>query len=152
MYVKNHKDTKTQRKTAIKLILTRSFFVSLCLCGFFLAAAFAQQSAPPNNIWDGVFNAEQARRGKAEFDQTCSRCHNLQLVGSERGPAIKGATFLSHWEKDNLAGLFTKIRDTMPQGNSGTVTDEVKIDILSYILQQNGFPAGKEDLKLDLSS
>src|SRR5215510_1213816 len=152
MYVKNHKDTKTQRKTAIKLILTRSFFVSLCLCGFFLAAAFAQQSAPPNKIWDGVFNAEQARRGKAEFDQTCSRCHNLALIGSERGPAIKGATFLSHWEKDTLGGLFIKIRDTMPEGGPGTLNENVKIDILTYILQQNGFPEGKNELKNDVSA
>ena len=40
----------------------------------------------------------------------------------------------------------------MPEGGPGTVKDEVKIDILSYILQQNGFPAGKADLKADVSS
>src|SRR5262245_1424568 len=125
----------------------------LLICVFvFLCFSAVAQEAPEKKIWDGVFSSDQAARGKTPFDANCSRCHNLQLVGSDRGPAIKGATFLSHWEKDNLAGLFTKIRDTMPQGNSGTVTDEVKIDILSYILQQNGFPAGKEDLKLDLSS
>jgi len=134
---------------------THTFFFRLplffCVFPFLCFSAVAQQ-APEKKIWDGVFSSDQAARGKTPFDANCSRCHNLQLVGSERGPAIKGGTFLSHWEKDNLAGLFTKIRDTMPQGNSGTVTDEVKIDILSYILQQNGFPAGKEDLKLDLSS
>lgn len=99
-----------------------------------------------------MFSAEQALRGKSAFDLSCSRCHNVALVGSERGPAIKGASFLSHWEKDSVAGLFSKIRDTMPEGGPGTVKDEVKIDILSYILQQNGFPAGKADLKADVSS
>jgi mono/diheme cytochrome c family protein len=83
---------------------------------------------------------------------SCARCHNIALTGSERGPAIKGATFLSHWEKDTLAGLFGKIRDTMPEGGPGTVRDEEKIDILSYILQQNGFPAGNEELKPDMPS
>jgi mono/diheme cytochrome c family protein len=117
-----------------------------------VAIPAAAQQAPAKRIWDGVFNSTQAQRGKAAFELSCARCHNVALTGSERGPAIKGQTFLSHWEKDSLAGLFKKIRDTMPEGGSGTVKDEVKIDIVSYILQQNGFPAGGEELKLDLPS
>jgi mono/diheme cytochrome c family protein len=115
----------------------------------FAAPAWAQQST---RIWDGVFSTDQAARGKSAFDLSCSRCHNVALTGSERGPAIKGNSFLSHWDKDTLAGLFSKIRDTMPEGGPGTVKDEVKIDILSYILQQNGFPTGKAELKADVSS
>ena len=116
------------------------------------AVPLAAQQAPDKKITDGVFTSDQALRGKSAFEGTCARCHNVALVGSERGPAIKGPTFLSHWEKDNLAGLFTKIRDTMPEGGPGTVSDELKIDILTYILQQNGFPAGREELKVDLSA
>lgn len=119
----------------------------LIILAFGLPAA-AQRSS----LSDGVFTSAQALRGKAAFDMDCSRCHNLALTGSERGPAIKGPEFLTHWEKDNLTGLFTKIRDTMPQGNSGNVKDEVKIDILSYILQQNGFPEGNGELKTDIAS
>jgi mono/diheme cytochrome c family protein len=125
--------------------------VSLCLCGF-LAAVYAQQTASPTGIWDGIYTAEQAKRGKAEFDQTCSRCHNLALIGSERGPAIKGSTFLSHWDKGSVADLFIKIRDTMPEGGPGTLNEDTKIDILSYVLQQNGFPAGTVELKKNLPS
>jgi quinoprotein glucose dehydrogenase len=117
------------------------------IVSFLIALAFA---APAQHVWDGVFSSDQAARGKTAFELSCSRCHNLALTGSERGPAIKGSAFLSHWEKDNLGGLFTKIRDTMPEGGSGTVKDETKIDILSYILQQNGFPSGTSELKLDL--
>src|SRR5215831_19541315 len=102
------------------------------------AAAYAQQT--PKRIWDGAFTFEQAKRGKGEFDQTCSRCHNLALIGSERGPAIKGATFLSHWDKGTVADIFIKIRDTMPEGGPGTLNEDTKIDILAYILQQNDFP------------
>lgn len=125
-------------------------FIFISIFTFALAtSAYAQQ--PPKRIWDGVYTADQARRGKGEFDQTCSRCHNLTLIGSERGPAIKGATFLSHWDKGTVADLFIKIRDTMPEGGPGTLNEETKIDILSYILQQNGFPAGTEELKKDVS-
>ena len=116
--------------------------VSLCF-----PAAFAQQK----KISDGIYTAEQARRGKAEYDQTCSRCHNLALIGTERGPAIKGSAFLSQWDKDTVAGLFIKMRDTMPQGRLGVISEEAMIDILSYILQQNGFPEGAGELKNDLS-
>jgi len=125
---------------------------SVFFCGA-IAVAAAQQPAPapPKKIWDGVFNATQALRGKAEFDQTCSRCHNLALIGSERGPAIKGPAFLAEYEKGTVADLFIKIRDTMPQGGPGTLNEDVKLDILTYILQQNGFPTGPAELKKDLS-
>src|SRR5215510_11547096 len=118
----------------------------------FLPANAAAQENKPKKIWDGIFTSVQARRGKAEFDQTCSRCHNLALIGSERGPAIKGATFLSHWDKGSLADLFVKIRDTMPEGGPGTLSEDIKIDILTYILQQNGFPEGVDTLKKDVSA
>jgi mono/diheme cytochrome c family protein len=118
----------------------------------FLPTASAQQKTPPRKIWDGIYTGEQAKRGKAEFDQTCSRCHNLALIGSERGPAIKGSTFLSHWDKGSVADLFIKIRDTMPEGGPGTLNEDIKIDILTYLLQQNGFPPGTEELKKDISS
>jgi S-disulfanyl-L-cysteine oxidoreductase SoxD len=133
----------------MKMSLKASSVLYLLLTIVFALPAAAQQ---PARIWDGVFSSDQAGRGKAAFDLSCSRCHNVALIGSERGPAIKGAAFLSHWEKDSLAGLFSKIRDTMPEGGPGTVKDEVKIDILSYILQQNGFPAGNTELKADVSS
>ncbi|HYR92306.1 MAG TPA: cytochrome c [Terriglobia bacterium] len=123
---------------------------------FFPAAALllsmAMPAAAQDTMWKGVFTAAQAARGKESYDRNCSRCHNLALIGSERGPAIKGNTFLSHWEKDTMAGLFTKVRDTMPEGNSGTVSDDVKIDVISYILQQNGVPAGATELTKDLSA
>jgi mono/diheme cytochrome c family protein len=115
-------------------------------------SAAGQESRNQKRVWDGVFNSEQAARGQAEYNLSCARCHNIALIGSERGPAIKGDAFLSKWEKDNLAGLFIKIRDTMPQSGPGTVRDEAKIDILAFILQENGFPAGAEPLKADLSS
>ena len=110
------------------------------------ASPVLQQADNPKRIWDGVFTAEQAARGKSGFEISCSRCHNEALIGSERGPALKGSAFLSHWENDTLGGLFVKIRDTMPQNDVGTISDTIKIDILAYVLQQNGFPAGSAAL------
>ena len=100
-------------------------------------------------MWDGVYTAAQAARGKALFLNSCSRCHNPELVGSERGPALKGELFWSHWEDDALLTLFTKIRDTMPQGGIESVPDEGKLDILAHILSMNDVPAGTEEMSLE---
>src|SRR5262245_31567947 len=74
----------------------------------------AAQESGGRKIWDGVYTEAQAARGKPAFETSCSRCHNNALIGSERGPALKGEGFFSHWENDTLDKLFTKIRDTMP--------------------------------------
>jgi mono/diheme cytochrome c family protein len=107
----------------------------------------------PKNVREGAFTADQAERGKAGFDGVCQRCHGAALNGSEgNGPPLKGGTFLAHWDKDTLGSLWVKIRDTMPLGTPGTLTDEVKLQILAYVLQQNGFPAGKIELPMDVST
>ena len=117
------------------------------------AGVAAQQPAGERKVWDGVYTADQAARGKTRFENSCIRCHNIELIGSERGPALKGTAFLSKYENDSLASLYTLMRDTMPRdGGAAVVSDEVKIDILAYILQRNEIPAGKEELKLDMSA
>lgn len=105
------------------------------------------------NARDGVFTADQALRGKSGYDGVCARCHGIPLTGSQgNGPTLKGPAFLAHWDKDTLGSLYTKIRDTMPLGVAGTLTDEVKLQILAYLLEQNGFPVGKTDLPGDVNA
>jgi hypothetical protein len=55
---------------------------------------------------------------------------------------------MSTWGGEPIDRLFSKIRDTMPP-NFGTVLDDAaKLDIVTYILQTNGYPAGARDLPL----
>ena len=117
-----------------------------------IAVSSAQQVAPgEKKVWDGVYTAAQAARGKPRFEASCSRCHNIALAGSERGPALKGSAFWSKWENESLGGLYTVIRDTMPRdGGASVVSDEIKTDILAYILSVSGMPAGNDELKVDL--
>ena len=116
-----------------------------------IASLTAQAGA--KNARDGVFTSAQALRGKSGYDGVCARCHGGPLTGSQgNGPALKGPAFLAHWDKDTLGSLFTKIRDTMPLNNAGTITDEVKLEIFAYLLEQNGFPAGKTELPGDVNA
>jgi quinoprotein glucose dehydrogenase len=100
----------------------------------------AQDSDTLVTIWDGVYTAAQAERGKATFDVSCSRCHNSDLSGSERGPTLTGDKFLANWLDGSLEPLFSFIRDQMPQGSANILNDDSKIDVLAYILQRNSFP------------
>jgi len=65
---------------------------------------------------------------------------------SGNGPTLQGARVFSRTGQGHPREPLPKIRDTMPQGSPGTLTDDVKLQILAYVLQQNGFPAGKSDL------
>lgn len=111
----------------------------------------AQDTGKVTRIWDGVFTTGQSARGRGEYDRVCSRCHSPELTGSERGPAIRGEEFRGDWENDTVGRLFIKIRDTMPQGNPGTLAEDTKVDILAYILEANGFPAGEVELEPDVA-
>jgi len=114
-----------------------------------LAAAVdnAQQPAQPR-IWQGVYTTAQADRGKAAFLASCQRCHNADLSG-DRGPALKGERFTTSWGGGSVGRLFEKIRDTMPVFATSTIDEATKLDIVTFILQTNGFPTGTAELKAD---
>jgi mono/diheme cytochrome c family protein len=128
--------------------------VALGLLIFFSSAAArpaAQQGAPADKkIWDGVYTSAQAARGKEPFERSCARCHNIELAGSQRGPALKGNAFWSKYDNESLSSLFMFIRDTMPQDGPSLVSDEMKADVLAYIMSVNGMPAGNAELKADI--
>jgi mono/diheme cytochrome c family protein len=109
----------------------------------------AQDSDVIASIWDGQYTAAQAERGKATFDRSCSRCHDSNLSGSDRGPALVGEEFLDSWRDGSLEALYSFIRDSMPDGNASTVDDARKADVLAYILKSNGFPTGTAELPPD---
>lgn len=114
----------------------------------------AQAPASEARIWQGIFTSAQAARGKDMFTSACLRCHGGDLTGVT-GPALTGDRFYQSWGGEPVDRLFLKIRDTMPP-NFGTVLDDkAKLDVVTYILQTNGFPAGTGELAVggdDLAS
>jgi mono/diheme cytochrome c family protein len=117
----------------------------------FLAAvalsALAQTN--PDKIWNGVYTEAQAGRGKDAFVMSCSNCHALDLSGTARAPALKGERFMLDWQNGSVNNLFVKIRDSMPATYPETVADDVKLDIITYLLQVNSFPTGAAELRLN---
>jgi mono/diheme cytochrome c family protein len=113
-----------------------------------LVASLCAHSVFAQNIWDGVYTAAQAERGRTAFETSCVNCHNRDLAGSVRGPALRGEKFMLSWQNGSVNNLFSKIRFSMPATYPETVSDGVKLDIVAYLLQQNGFPAGAAELKM----
>ena len=112
-------------------------------------AAAAQDSARHRTVWDGVFTAAQAERGKEAYAVHCSSCHSDDLQGVA-GPALTGQQFLDEWREDTVKSLFTFIRIQMPQRSRGSLSEETYIDILAHILSVNTFPAGAKELSADV--
>ena len=110
----------------------------------------ADTQTPLRSVWSGVFSAEQAARGKAQYAVLCGHCHSPLLVGSQAGPPLRGPGFWKKWEGDTLWALFVKIRDYMPEDTIESVTDEEKLDVLTHILVSNDVASGATvDLPLD---
>ena len=97
----------------------------------------------------GIFTAQQATRGKALFNQSCASCHLEDLTGKDAAPALIAATFASHFNGAAIGDLVNRVRTTMPQSSPNSLTAAAYFDIVAYILQANGAPAGAQDLGAD---
>ncbi len=63
-------------------------------------------------------------------------------------PGLLGSDFLWNWNGLTLGDLFERVRVSMPQGAPNSVSRGDKIDILAYMLEVNGFPAGEIELSI----
>ena len=112
----------------------------------------------PATIHDGVFTAEQARRGQVAYTGPCDRCHGYKLDGAADdpdmlpAPPVAGPKFLRKWSGRPLAALFEYVRSTMPSNNPGYLSDAEVADIVAYMLWVSGMPAGGDALAADASA
>lgn len=122
-------------------------------------AALTADLTPPEamrSIWDGVFTAEQAERGKAVFNSPCGTCHGSKLNGAPDdmdqppAPPLARAKFLRNWNGRSLGMLYSFSRATMPKSNPGFLPEEDYLAIVAYMLSLSGVPAGDTPLTTDL--
>lgn len=111
-----------------------------------MLAAVAALAQGGRTVWDGVFTADQAGRGKEVYGKQCSSCHGPDLTGGESAPPLAGPEFLSNWTGQSVGDLFDRTRQSMPANDPGKLTRAQAADVISYLLQANGFPAGKAEM------
>ena len=116
-----------------------------------LAAATSLRAAQDKKVTvkDKVYSAAQAAKGEKQYTQVCVTCHDPAKVapGKKAAPPLIGPKFLDEWADRTLGELMTKIVTTMPDDGSAVLTDADGAALVAYILKQNGFPDGPNDLK-----
>jgi mono/diheme cytochrome c family protein len=115
------------------------------------ALAGAALSAADPSVWDGVYTAEQTRRGETAYLTACASCHGTSLEGGDMTPALVGGAFTSNWNDLTVGDLFERIRITMPLDNPGRLSRQQNADVIAFMLKANGWPAGTGDLASDLA-
>lgn len=88
---------------------------------------------------DTVFSEAQAERGRGVFSRVCSECHT-------RGQFTASDGFQLDWDNRTFLEAVGQLRATMPQNDPGSLTRRDYVDILTYLLRENGVPTGATDL------
>lgn len=127
----------------------RTARLALAACAVAAGSAGAQSpSQTSSSVWDGVYTDRQAERGQAVARDRCAQCHGTDWRGLE-GPPLVGDAFMRIWGPRPLRRLLEKIADTMPPGAAESLSDAERLDVLAFLLQQNGMPSGDRDLAAD---
>jgi len=124
--------------------MRRAALVAGCLAGMVLSLETADPS-----VWDGVYTAEQTRRGETAYLQTCASCHGTALEGGDMTPPLVGGAFTSNWNDLTVGDLFDRIRTTMPLDNPGRLSRTQTADVIAFVLKANDWPTGTTELPAD---
>ena len=96
------------------------------------------------SVATGVFTAVQATRGHEVYSASCGQCHTMAQHS--------GGAFAAAWNGRRLSDLYEIVRNTMPLDNPGGLTDQEYVDVIAYMLELNGVPAGKTPLPADAAA
>jgi len=130
--------------------LTASFIALWMVATIHVGYTSAQAPASTGKtVWDGVFTAEQADRGRGFYGEHCAHCHGANLQGGESRP-LTGGRFWTTWQDTTVDRLLGHVSTNMPHSEDGslkgTLGAGVYSDIVAYILSRNEFPAGTSEL------
>lgn len=123
-------------------------FVSLMLVIGINAAA---EEIPERSVLDGVFTQAQVGRGRNSYKRYCADCHLGNLQGDGIEPPLTGSLFIDAWREDYIASLYDFMQTRMPKSREnepGSLKENQYLDILTYILSENEFPAGSTELTM----
>jgi mono/diheme cytochrome c family protein len=108
------------------------------------ANAQGRQQRPP------AFTEAQVQRGKSLYQKNCQDCHGSTLDNGEFGGApLKGSYFRQHWGAGDVSALFGYVNTLMPPDRPGQLSPQSYADLTAFLLSNNGYTAGPEELTPD---
>src|SRR5438094_1802645 len=127
---------------------TAAFF---CLALLLSGTLSFSQNGTHKTVWDGIYNEEQANRGRSAYLENCSPCHGADLEGLN-GVRLSGPEFMERWREFDVGSLYDFISKSMPRrregspNRPGSLSEKTYTDIITQILRSNHFPAGAVEL------
>jgi S-disulfanyl-L-cysteine oxidoreductase SoxD len=117
----------------------------LTVSGFMVSGLYVTVGAQTaKSVKEGVFTAEQAKRGETLYKDNCAACHGEDLAGSGPMPALAGNDFIANWK--TVGDLFEKTHTSMPASAPGSLSEQQTSDIIAFMLSKSNFPAGTTEL------
>lgn len=111
-----------------------------------ITSAAVMTFASTGTIVAAGFTAEQATAGQPAYQSNCAQCHGVRLEGPE-APGLFGQDVMGNW--DTAGGLYDFISVAMPPAQPGQLGEETYLNIVAYIMQQNGAEPGDKALTAD---
>jgi mono/diheme cytochrome c family protein len=132
------------------LFLMRHAAIALASLSIANAAAVTNAGAQAREQRPPAFTEEQVARGRAIYQKNCQDCHGSTLDNGEFGGApLKGSYFRQHWGAGDVSGLFGYVNTLMPPDRPGQLSPQSYVDLTAFLLSNNGYTAGSEELTAD---
>ena len=109
-----------------------------------------QRFLPP-----ALYTEGQAAVGSIAYYQNCAMCHGPLLDGPAGGypaPALRGPEFADPGYHFHLADIFKTLAMQMPAAKPGSLSPQVYVAIMAFLLKQNGYPAGPRELTYEAAA
>jgi hypothetical protein len=100
-----------------------------------------------STVLDGVFTDAQAQRGSRTYQRICAECHE---GGEPDADPLFGPDFIDRWREAPLAFLHGFFSTNMPADAPGSLGAAVYLDVLAFLLRENGYAAGAAELRADM--
>jgi len=124
--------------------------------GIGLAAAvilpLAAASGLAQELSQATYHPDQAERGAVLYQQHCAACHLPDLQGNFEAVALRGGAFAGNWRGRTPAQLLDTLKRTMPTQAPGSLTEGEYLDLIAFILRENGIAGGAVALLVDSGS
>jgi mono/diheme cytochrome c family protein len=137
--------------STIRLLLGGSFIVWIAALTL---SSDVTHGAAQKTTNDGVYTKAQAEGAKAQFEKLCAECHAFTVAAKKKPKDLPlgDEPFFESWTGRPLSEMISTIALTMPNDGSAVVSDKEATDLVAYILQQNGFPAGSNPLSKETAA
>src|SRR5688572_3468484 len=138
-------------RTATRIVIGIAS-VALAAIGSFAAAPAALAGGQDRaSVWDGLYQEEQATRGKVEYDYNCGNCHISDLSGDsiKDVPPLAGTDFWASWPAKPSKECRTSWPLTMPKTTPGAWARRPTTATPPTTSSRTRFPAGSAALGSD---